>query len=141
MNKTKNQRKSYCPVAYTLDIIGDRWAILIIRDILFRDKFSFGDFLNAEEGIATNILTSRLKRLEELGIISKTKDKENLTKFIYRLTDKGLDLLPIMIEMIAFAEKYDTDTAAPKNLLNKIKNNRDEFIENFRKKHKAFKSL
>jgi len=136
MNQPQNQRRSYCPITFTLEIIGDRWAMLIIRDIIFKEKSYFGDFLNSDEGIATNILTNRLKRLVEQNIISKDQDEKNLSKYVYRLTDKGLDLLPMMVEMIAFAGKHDEETLAPKHALNKIKHDRESFINDFRQRYK-----
>ena len=113
-NRQKH-RRSNCPVTFTTDIIGDRWAILIVRDIIFKGRVNFGEFAKLDEGIATNILTDRLKRLENQGIILKQRDQSNLSKFVYSLTDKGLDLLPILVEMVAFAGKHDPDTGAPKD--------------------------
>jgi len=131
------KRRSNCPVTYTLDIIGDRWAVLIVRDIIFFGKTSFGDFAKSQEGIATNILTDRLKRLEEQNIISKSPDKHNHSKYVYSLTDKGLDLLPIIVEMILFSEKHDPETVVTKSKLNEIKLNKDNFIKDLQKKHKS----
>jgi len=141
MKKPAINRRSYCPVTFALDIIGDRWALLIIRDIIFFGKSNFGDFAKSPEGIATNILTDRLKRLEEQNIIAKNPDENNLSKYVYSLTDKGLDLLPIMVEMILFSEKHDLETAAPKSTLKKIRINKNKFIRELRQKHKtAFKN-
>jgi len=120
-----------------LDLIGDRWVLLIIRDIIFRQKSYFGDFANSKESIATNVLSDRLKRLEEQGIISKKQDEDNLSKYIYSLTDMGLDLLPIMVEMILFAGKYDKQTAASKDFLANLKRNKQKFINEYRKKADA----
>jgi len=128
MKKTQTCRRSTCPVAYTLDIIGDRWAILIIRDIVFMGKSSYGEFANSEEGIATNVLADRLKRLEIQGIIAKKQDSNKLSKYVYSLTEKGFDLLPIMVEMIMFAAKHDKQTVVSKEVLAKIKRNKQEFI-------------
>ena len=136
MNKSQRCRRSACPITYTLDIIGDRWAMLIVRDICIMGKSYFGEFANSEEGIATNILTDRLKRLEEQGIITKTQDKNKLSKYIYSLTDMGLDLVPIMVEMIMFAGKHDDQTLVPKGVLVKIKRNKQEFINDLLKKQK-----
>jgi len=141
MKKPGINRRSYCPVTFALDIIGDRWALLIIRDIIFFGKSNFGDFAKSPEGIATNILTDRLKRLEEQNIIVKDPDENNLSKYVYSLTDKGLDLLPIMVEMILFSEKHDLETAASKSTLKRIRINKNKFIKELRQKHKtAFKN-
>ncbi len=131
------KRRSNCPVTYTLDIIGDRWAVLIVRDIIFFGKSSFGDFAKSSEGIATNILTDRLKRLEEQNILSKKTDKSNQKKFVYSLTEKGLDLLPIIVEMILFSEKHDPDTVVTKSKLKEIKLNKAKFILELQQKHKT----
>lgn len=135
MNKQNKYHNSTCPIAYSLDIIGDRWAMLIIRDIVFRGKSSFGDFVNSKEGIATNVLTVRLKRLEQQGIISKEQDTKKLSKYIYRLTDVGLNLLPLLVEMILFAGKHDKQTAVSKEFYNKIKSNKRKFISDSMKNH------
>lgn len=137
MKKLSTCRRSFCPVTYALDIIGDRWAILIIRDILFFGKKNFGDFAKSPEGIATNILTDRLKRLEEQNIIVKNQDTENLSKYVYSLTDKGLDLLPIIIEMILFSETHDAETMASKSTLRKIKMDKSKFIKEIQRMHKS----
>lgn len=135
MKKLSTVRRSFCPVTYALDIIGDRWAILIIRDILFFGKKNFGDFAKSPEGIATNILTDRLKRLEEQNIIAKSQDPDNLSKYVYSLTDKGLDLLPIIVEMILFSEIHDAETIASKSTLEKIKTDKSKFIKEIRQMH------
>lgn len=131
------KRRSNCPVTYTLDIIGDRWAVLIIRDIIFFGKSSFGDFAKSSEGIATNILTDRLKRLEEQNILTKTTNQANQKKFVYSLTEKGLDLLPIIVEMILYSEKHDPETVVTKSQLKEIKTNKEKFILELQKKHRC----
>ncbi|MFV1975958.1 MAG: winged helix-turn-helix transcriptional regulator [Candidatus Scalindua sp.] len=131
------KRRSNCPVTYTLDIIGDRWAVLIIRDIIFFGKSSFGEFAKSQEGIATNILTDRLKRLEEQNILTKTTNQANQKKFVYSLTEKGLDLLPIIVEMILYSEKHDPETVVTKSQLKEIKANKEKFILELQKKHRC----
>src|SRR3546814_16674944 len=85
--------RSHCPVNYGVEIFGDRWSLLIIRDIVFSGKKTYGEFLKSEEGIATNILASRLAFLEEQGILSKTPSPTDRRKDFYTLTEKGLDLI------------------------------------------------
>jgi len=128
MNKLSTSRRSSCPIAYTLEVIGDRWSMLIIRDIVFKGKSSYGEFANSHEGIATNVLASRLKRLEEQGIITKKQDPDKLSKYIYAMTDMGMDLVPILVEMISFAGLHDKDTGAPKEVLASIKCNKQVYI-------------
>jgi len=129
MNHSRKLRRSPCPITYTLEIMGDRWSMLIIRDMVFMGKSSYGEFSNSPEGIATNVLADRLKRLEEQGIISKKLDPDKRSKFIYGLTNMGLDLIPILVEMTSFGGKYDKHTGAPKETLVNIKRNKQEFIK------------
>ena len=99
--------RSDCPIACTLDVIGDKWSLLIIRDVMLRGKMSYSEFLNSEEGIATNILVARLAMLEKEGILVREVAPENKSKYIYRLTHKGADLMPIIIEVMDWGAKYN----------------------------------
>ena len=99
-----------CPIRFGLGVFGDRWSLLIIRDMMFRGSTRFQDFLDAGEGISTNVLSDRLSRLEAQQIISRQKDPANGRQVLYDLTDKGKDLLPVMLAVIGWAEKYDTET-------------------------------
>jgi DNA-binding HxlR family transcriptional regulator len=111
--KQKQQRRSDCPINFALEIFGDTWSLLIIRDMVYFGKKTYGDFLASDEKIATNILASRLAHLEQKGIVSKKTDETNKRKEIYSLTEKGLDLIPILIEMGSWSAKYDPQTGAP----------------------------
>lgn len=104
--KVKIEFRSTCPISTALDIIGDKWSLLIIRDLAFNEKSTYGEFLNAEEKIATNILADRLALLECANIISKHRHPNHKLKLVYKLTPKGLDLLPLLVEIIAWSEKY-----------------------------------
>ena len=95
-------RRSPCPIAFALDLFGDRWSLLIVRDIALEGKRYFHEFESAGEGIATNILTDRLKLLVDSGILEKARDPAKGSRRIYRLTEKGLDLLPILLDMIVW---------------------------------------
>lgn len=106
------KRKSDCPIYTALDVFGDKWTLLIVRDLMFTGKHHYGDFLRMEETIATNILADRLFLLEEAGIISKTIDESNKSKKIYSLSQKGIDLLPMLIEIILWSAKYDKHSAS-----------------------------
>jgi DNA-binding HxlR family transcriptional regulator len=94
----KTQRRSECPISYCLDFFGDKWSLLIIRDMILDDKTTFGDFLNSDESIATNILTDRLRMLEANEFIYKYP-VEGKARVGYCLTEKGISLIPIVIEM------------------------------------------
>jgi len=131
MNKTR--KRSDCPVSSSLDIWGDKWSLLIIRDLMFAKKCTYGDFLKAPEGIATNILASRLQALEENEIIEKLDHPESKAKVLYRLTRKGIDLLPVMIEINLWAEKYFPIPADRKAMLREVKKDKTAFIKSMTK--------
>ena len=122
-------RRSNCPISFSLDIFGDKWSLLIIRDIMFSGKRSYGDFAASNEKIATNILADRLMLLESADIIKKGKDPAHKAKFIYSLTKKGIDLLPVLIEIIMWGATYDKDTAAPKEFVKRLKTGKEKLIK------------
>ena len=101
-----NLKRSICPITNVLDVVGDRWSLLIVRDMLLHHKDRYGDFLASDEGITTNILADRLKRLEQYGIIEKTPYQHNPVRHEYYLTDKGRDLKPMVMEMVNWGLKY-----------------------------------
>jgi len=101
MESKEIKQRSNCPISYCLDFVGDRWTLLIIRDLMFEDKHTFGDFASSKEGIATNILTDRLKMLETEGYLFKFP-VQGKARTGYCLTEKGIALIPIVIEMLLF---------------------------------------
>ena len=105
--------RSECPVTNTLDLIGDKWTLLVIRDMLFLKKNTFNEFLGSPEGIATNILTQRLKQLEERGIIKKRPYKKSPVRYEYTLTRRGEDLRPLLMEMIRWGNAHIENTRVP----------------------------
>ena len=115
MKRTK--RRSDCPINYALQTFGDPWSLLILRDLMFTDRRSYTDFLNAEEGIATNILAARLLWLQDVDVIRKIGHGKGAR---YALTAKGLDLLPAMLELIKWSATHDARTAAPKAFVSRI---------------------
>ena len=131
VNKIK--KRSDCPISSSLDIWGDKWSLLIIRDLMFAKECTYGDFLKAPEGIATNILASRLQVLEESRIIEKLDHPESRAKVLYRLTRKGIDLLPVMIEINLWAEKYFPIPADRKAMLKEVKKDKAAFIKSMTK--------
>ncbi|MCB9282219.1 MAG: helix-turn-helix transcriptional regulator [Lewinellaceae bacterium] len=98
-----------CPFTSALDILGDKWMLVIIKQMLIEGKETFKDFTESEEAIATNILSTKLKLLEELGIIVKTKRPNNKKTNLYLLTDTGLALTPILVELATWSDKYLRD--------------------------------
>ena len=144
MKKSNNMDWQGCPVRYSAGLIGDKWCLLLIRDLMFKGRRHFGDFLDDDETIATNILTDRLRWLVSSGIVDKSRDVNDGKRFVYTLTQKGRDLLPVMIEMFKWAQKYDENTfvsqkyidelsRAPKRYQNKILKGIEEADEKARR--------
>jgi DNA-binding HxlR family transcriptional regulator len=129
MPKREDRRRSDCPISYALDIFGDKWSLLIIRDMLFKQRRRFGQFADAEEKISTNILADRLARLEAEDLVTKKPDPENGRQFVYALTPKAVDLSPMLIEMILWSAKYDPRTAADPTFVRKAKNAREQLVK------------
>ncbi|AYN06554.1 helix-turn-helix domain-containing protein [Flavobacterium sp. 140616W15] len=126
---TDTKKRSDCPVSCSLDVWGDKWSLLIVRDLMFSKQCTYGDFLKSDEKIATNILASRLQTLEANGIISKSDHPESKAKVLYKLTPKGIDLVPIMIEINLWAEKYFTIPSEQKLMLKEVKKDKEAFIK------------
>jgi DNA-binding HxlR family transcriptional regulator len=105
--KASPKRRSGCPLNVSIEILGDRWSLLIIRDMMLRGFRSYKEFLGSDEGIATNILADRLRTLEAHGIITTEKDPSDGRKLIYSLTAKGIDLAPVLTEMVLWAAAHE----------------------------------
>ena len=112
MDAGRKKLRSHCPVNFALEAIGDKWALLILRDIVFRGKRTYGEFLRSEEGFATNILATRLQKLETEGILGRTEDPGDARKDLFELTEKGLDLIPVIFEMVLWSAKHDPNSEA-----------------------------
>ncbi len=112
MKNTKKELRSHCPVNFGLEAFGDRWSLLILRDIVFRGKRTYGEFLKSEEGFATNILATRLDHLIEEGILVREPQALDKRKDLFQLTQKGLDLIPLIFEMVLWSAKYDKASEA-----------------------------
>jgi DNA-binding HxlR family transcriptional regulator len=128
MKRNKKKYRSHCPINFAQEIFGDKWSLLIIRDLMFKGKKYYGEFLNSDEKISTNILADRLEKLEADRLITKSIDKENHSKNIYALTQKGVDLLPMLLEMIAWSAKYDNKTGTPAEFIRRLKEDKDSLI-------------
>lgn len=127
MKETK--KRSECPISNSLDVWGDKWSLLIIRDLMTAKACTYGDFLKSGEKIATNILAARLQALEENGLILKLEHPQSKAKVLYKLTQKGIDLLPIMVEINLWADKYFTLPEDRKEMVALIKKDKAKFIE------------
>lgn len=123
--------RSGCPINILLETLGDTWSLLIVRDLMFFGRKTYNEFLNAGEGIATNILSDRLQKLEAAGVLEKRRDPNDARKFIYRLTEKGMDLAPMLIEMILWSAKHER-TDAPSEVVKAMLSDRAAFIADIR---------
>ncbi|WP_133646984.1 winged helix-turn-helix transcriptional regulator [Paraburkholderia flava] len=101
-----DNHRSLCPINLALEIIGDKWSLLIIRDLMFADRRHFRELLQAEEGISSNILAERLGRLVDAGILTKADDPTHRQKAIYSLTPMGIDLLPVLAQIGIWGRKH-----------------------------------
>lgn len=133
MDKKTKDRRSGCPISYSLDIFGDRWTLLILRDLLLGQKRYYRELLTSDERIATNILSSRLKHLEAQGIITRQFDPNDRRQYVYEVTQKGRDLLPILLEIAAWGATYDQQTAAPDGFVEEFRSDRDSVIDRYSK--------
>lgn len=124
----KIEKRSDCPISFSLDLFGDKWAILILRDIALADKHFFKDFLEAGEGVATNVLSDRLKMLEEYGIIKSKPYERNKTMKYYSITKKGAELIPVIIELWTWGAKHDPKTTVSAQLLEERLSKKEEII-------------
>lgn len=106
-------KRSDCPIASALDVVGDKWTLLVIRDIALWDRRRFKAFEEAGEGIPTNILASRLKQLVEQGIVKKHQYQERPPRYEYQLTERGRDLVPIVLAMARWSMKHVDDVQVP----------------------------
>lgn len=111
-NCKEKLRRSACAISMALDSIGDKWSLLILRDLMFTDKRSYGELQSSEEKIATNILAARLTSLEQSKIIYKMPDPADSRRSLYYLTEKGIDLLPVVTELMHWMHKHNPDASA-----------------------------
>jgi len=125
----RTERRSDCPISFALETFGDTWSLLVIRDLMFKNKSTYTDFLRSEEGIATNVLASRLRHLEDSGLIRRHGSGRAAA---YALTKKGLDLLPVVVEMIGWSARYDPRTAADRDFVARLRTNRKGLLAEIR---------
>ena len=128
MVNMKEKRRSGCPIAFGLDIFGDRWSLLVLRDMIFEGKSRFADFLGSDERISTNILAARREQLACAGMIEKVADPDDGRRFAYAPTSKGLDLIPLLLEFVRWSGKHDAHTEAPPEFVQLLERDRDGVI-------------
>lgn len=134
-------RRSACAISMALENIGDKWSLLILRDLMFTDKRSYGELQASDEKIATNVLAARLLSLEASGLIRKAADPVNGRRSLYFLTEKGIDLLPVIIELRQWSEKHNDDAAGCAHALKVTDKNRKEVLTAYKKKLKAIHGI
>jgi DNA-binding HxlR family transcriptional regulator len=131
--RLKSKRRSGCPVSISLEAFGDRWSLLIVRDLMVRGFRTFKEFQESGEGIATNILADRLQKLEAAQIITAETEETDARRINYRLTEKGIDLAPVLLELVVWAARHE-DTGAPSALISKMEKHREEFLAEVRRR-------
>ncbi|WP_422359709.1 winged helix-turn-helix transcriptional regulator [Reichenbachiella sp.] len=121
--------RSHCPVNFGLEHFGDKWSLLIIRDLMFKGKRHYNEFFESDEKVSTSVLGARLRSLEESGIISKGPDEVKKSRIKYSLTQKGIDLLPLMVDLISWSGFHDKHTEAGSAFLDRAANHRHELLD------------
>ena len=131
--RSRPKHRSGCPVNVSLEVFGDRWALLIVRDLMIRGFRTFKEFQESGEGIASNILAHRLRRLAKAGIILAEADAGDRRKVNYRLTEKGIDLAPVLLELLIWGARHEK-TAAPCAVAAQMEKHRDQLIAEVRRR-------
>lgn len=131
--KSNSKHRSGCPVSASLEIFGDRWSLLIIRDMMIRAFRTFKQFTESGEGIATNILADRLRKLESAGIIESETDKSDHRKISYRLTEKGIGLAPVLLELLVWGARHEK-TGASSAVMDVMAKNREAILAEVRRR-------
>lgn len=120
-------RRSGCPISIALELLGDSWSLLIVRDLMFKGRRTFNEFLAGGEGIASNILADRLRRLEASGIVVRSADPSDRRRSLYKLTRKGIDLAPVLIELVVWSASHEV-TDAPPEIVRQMREGRRAFL-------------
>lgn len=110
--RKKPKPRSGCPVSLSLEVFGDRWSLLVVRDLMVRGLRTFKEFQQSAEGIASNILADRLQKLEAMGIIAAEREPSDRRKVIYRLSPRGIDLAPVMLELLIWGARHEAGGTA-----------------------------
>jgi DNA-binding HxlR family transcriptional regulator len=131
--KPQLKHRSGCPVSISLEMLGDRWSLLIIRDLMVRGFRTFKEFQGSSERIATNILADRLRKLEAAGIVTAEAEKTDARRVNYRLTEKGIDLAPVLLELLIWGARHE-ETGAPCALIENMEKHREEVLAEVRRR-------
>lgn len=130
------QPRSGCPISIALDLLGDAWSLLIVRDLMFKDRRTYNDFLTGGEGIASNVLAARLRKLEAADIIEKQRDPADARRFLYRLSGKGIDLAPVLVELVIWSARH-AQTDAPPAVVQAMTHDKAAFLADIRRRWNA----
>ncbi len=133
VGKPNSNRRSGCPVSVSLEILGDRWSLLIVRDLMVRAHRTFKEFQNSGEGIASNILADRLQKLQAAGILFSESDPSDGRKMNYRLTEKGIDLAPVLLDLLIWGATHEA-TGAPCEVIAEMAKNREPLLAETRRR-------
>ena len=133
LGKPKWEPRSGCPVSLGLEVFGDSWSLLIVRDLMVRGYRTFKEFHQAGEGISTNILADRLQKLEAAGIIASELSESDGRRVNYRLTEKGIDLAPALLELLIWGARHEP-TEAPCDVIEKMAKNREGVLAEVRRR-------
>jgi len=137
--KRKGKRRSECPLNASVEMLGDRWSLLIIRDMMLRGFQTYKEFMECYEGIATNILADRLRKLVEYGIVATETDPTDGRKVLYVLTAKGIDLAPMLTEMVLWAAAHEKTGNQP--LVRLMREDKEKFLVGIRQRWSNRRSL
>lgn len=128
MGRSDQPKRSTCPISFALEIFGDRWTLLVLRDLLLKSHSRYRELLACEEGIATNVLADRLKRLEQKGLIRKEQDTQDARQYVYKPTRLAVSVVPMLIEMTVWGARNNKDTTADRDLLRRFDKDRERLI-------------
>ena len=131
--KSSPKPRSGCPVSVSLEVFGDRWSLLIVRDMMVRGHRTFKEFLASGEGIATNVLSDRLHKLEAAKIITAEAAETDARSIHYRLTEKGIDLAPVLLELLLWGARHE-QTGAPCAVMARMAQNREAILAETRRR-------
>jgi DNA-binding HxlR family transcriptional regulator len=128
MGRSDPPKRSTCPISFALEIFGDRWTLLVLRDLLLKSRSRYRELLACEEGIATNVLADRLRRLEQKGLIRKEQDQQDARQYVYKPTRLAVSVVPMLIEMTVWGARNSKDTSVDRDLLRRFDKDRAQLI-------------
>jgi len=128
MGRSDQPKRSTCPISFALEIFGDRWTLLVLRDLLLRSRSRYRELLACEEGIATNVLADRLKRLEQRGLIRKEQDRQDARQYVYRPTRLADGVVQMLVEMTVWGARNSKTTSVDQDFLHRFEEDREKLI-------------